>query len=158
MAEIRSYLDQTTAATIYNSTVLPAFTYSGILQLKYTNTQLSRLSSLHSRALNIVFRDRRPNQKLTSVVNANNTRACKLVPKCLDKETCEQMQNHFTLQGHERQTRNNNYTLELPRIKIEYARKSFMFMGSKVFNELPLERCKSENYKEIEKQLQNLFK
>ena len=35
-------------------------------------------------------------------------------------------------------TINDNYTLKLPRIKTEYARKSFMFMGAKVYNELPL--------------------
>ena len=157
LAKIRSYLDQATAATIYNVMVLPAFTYCGILQLKYTNTQLSRLSSLHSRALKIVFRDGRPNKKLTSVVNANKTRACKLVRKCLDKETCEQLQNHFTLQEHERQTRNNTYTLKLPRIKTEYARKSFLFMGAKVYNELPLELRKIENYEEFEKQLKDYF-
>ena len=76
----------------------------------------------------------------------------------MDKETCEQMQNHFTLQEHERQTRNSNYTLKLPRIKTEYARKSFMCMVAKVFNELPLELRKIENYKEFERQLKNHFK
>ena len=158
LAKIRSYLDQATAATIYHSMILPTFTYCGILQLKYTNTQLSRLSSLHSRALKVVFGDVRPNQKLMSVVNANKTRACKLVWKCLDKETCEQLQNHFTLQEHGRQTRNNNYALKLPRIKTEYARKSFMFMGANVYNELPLELRKIENYMEFEKQLKEHFK
>ena len=127
LAKMRSYLDQATAATIYHSMILPTFTYCGIIQLNYTNTQLSRLSSLQSRALKIVFGDVRTNQKLTSIVNANKTRACKLVRKCLAKETCEQMQKHFTLQEHEKRTRNNNYTLRLPRIKTEYARKSFMF-------------------------------
>ena len=119
---------------------------------------MSRLSSLHTRALKIVSGDVRPNQKLTSVVNANKTRACKLVRKCLERETCEQLQNYFTLQEHERQTRNNNYTLKLPRIKTEYARKSFMFMGVKVYNELPLELRKIENYKEFENQLKEHFK
>ena len=33
-----------------------------------------------------------------------------------------------------------------------------MFMGAKVFNELPLELCKIENYKEFEKQLKNHLK
>ena len=64
----------------------------------------------------------------------------------------------FTLQEHERQTRNNNYTLKLPRIKTEYARKSFMFMGTKVYNELPLELRKIENYKEFENQFKEHFK
>ena len=61
--------------------------------------RVEQISSLHSRALKIVFRDGRPNQKLTSVVNANKTRAYKLVWKCLDKETCEQTQNHFTFKS-----------------------------------------------------------
>ena len=46
----------------------------------------------------------------------------------------------------------------LPRIKTEYARKSFMFMGAKVYNELPLELRKIENYNEFEKQLKDHFK
>ena len=119
LAKIRSYLDQAAAATIYHSLVLPAFTICGILHLNYTNTQLRRLLSLHSYPIKIVPRDVRLNQKLISVVDANKTRAWKLVPKCLDKETCEQLQNHFTLQEHERQTRHNNCTLKLPRIKTE---------------------------------------
>ena len=90
-------------------------------------------------------------------VNDNKTRACKLVRKCLDKETCEQLQNHFMLQEHEKLTRNDNCTLKLPRIKTEYARKSFMFMGAKVYNELPLELGNIENNKEIEKQLKEHF-
>ena len=73
-----------------------------------------------------------------------------MVRKCPDKQTCEQLQNHFTLQYHERQTRNNNYAVKIPRIKTEYARKSFMFMGANMYNELPLELRKVENYKEFE--------
>ncbi len=68
------------------------------------------------------------------------------------------MQNHFTLQRHEKQTRNNNYTLKLPRIKTEYARKSFMYMGAIVYNELPLDIRKIESYSEFEKQLKEHFK
>ena len=158
LAKIRSYLDQATAVAIYHSMILPTFTYCGILQLKYTNTQLSRLSSLHLRALKIIFGDARPNQELTSVVNANKSRACKLVRKCLDKDTCEQFQNYFTLREHEKQTRGNKSTLELPKIKTEYARKSFMFMGAKVYNELPMELRKIESYNEFEKHLKEHFK
>ena len=41
--------------------------------------------------------------------------------------------------------------------KTAYARKSFMFMGAKVYNELPLELRKIENNKEFEKQLKEHF-
>ena len=47
---------------------------------------------------------------------------------------------------------------KLPRIKTEYARKSFMFMGAKVYNDLPLELRKIENNKEFEKQLKEHFR
>ena len=67
------------------------------------------------------------------------------------------MQNHFTLREHERQTQ-NNYSLKLPRIKAEYAIKSFMFMSAKVVNELLLELRKIEDYKEFERQLKSNFK
>ena len=60
-------------------------------------------------------------------------RAIKLVRECLDKETCEQLHNHFTLEEHERQTRRNNDTLKLPRVKIEYAENNLC---------LRVQRCK----------------
>ena len=66
-----------------------------------------------------------------------------MVRKCLDKQTCEQLQIHFTLQYHERQTRNNNYAVKIARIKTEFARKSFMFMDANVYNELPLVKLRT---------------
>ena len=38
---------------------------------------------------------------------------------------------YFEVQEHETKTRNNQCLLKLPRIKTEYARKSFRFMGAK---------------------------
>ena len=37
----------------------------------------------------------------------------------------------------------------LPKIKTEYARGSFHFMGAKVYNELPLEIRQIGNYKDF---------
>ena len=127
-----------------------------IIPLKYTNTQLSRLSSFHSRVLKIVFGDLRPKQKLTSIANANMTRACKLVRKCLDKETCEQLHNHFTLQQHEKQTRNKNYTYQGSKLST-HEKHLYLWMR----------RCtmiyrwkfrKMENNKEFEKLLKEHFR
>ena len=72
-------------------------------------------------------------------INANKMRACKLIRKCLCKDICEHFQNYFTLIEHEKETRSNNCSRRLPRIKKEYARKSFLYMGAKVYNELPLD-------------------
>ena len=111
LAKSRSCLDNATANTIYRTMILPKFTYCGILQLKLTYTQISRLSSFYSRSLKIVYGDETADQGLMSVINANKMRACKLVRKCLDKDICEYFQNYFTLIEHEKETRNNNCTL-----------------------------------------------
>ena len=150
-------MDNATAATIYRSMILPTFTYCGILQLKLSNTQISRLSSFHSRSLKVVYGDETAGKGLMSVINANKMRACKLVRKCLVKDICVHFQNYFTLIEHEKETRNNNCTLRLPRIKKEYARKSFLYMGAKVYNELPLEVRRTETHKEYVEKLKKHF-
>lgn len=48
-------------------------------------------------------------------------------------------QNYFHAQDHEMNTRNNRKLITIPKIKTEYARKSFYFMGAKIYNTLPLE-------------------
>ena len=39
---------------------------------------------------------------------------------------------------HGRETRNRGCLINLPPIKLEYARRGFYFMGAKLYNELPL--------------------
>ena len=126
--------------------------------IRYANTQISRLSSFHSRSLKIVYGDKTADKKgLMSVINANKMRACKLVLKCLDKDICGHFQNYFTLIEHEKETRNNNCTLRLPNIKREYARKSFLYMGAKVYNELPLDIRQTKTNKEFVEKIKMHF-
>ena len=143
-------MDNATASTIYRIMILPTFTYCGILQVKLTNTQISRLSSFHSRSPKIVYGGKTADKKgLMSVINANKLRDCKLVRKYLDKDICGHFQNYFSLIEHDKETRNNNCTLRLPNIKKEYARKSFLYMGAKMYNELPLDVRQTKAYKEF---------
>ncbi len=60
-------------------------------------------------------------------------------------------------QQHGIETRNNKHLLKLPAIRTEYARKSFYFMGAKLYNELPLEIRKAENYRDYERQITEHF-
>ena len=55
LAKIRDSLDLTSAKAVYNSMILPTFTYCGVLQLKLTSTQVKRLSSFHDRCLKIIY-------------------------------------------------------------------------------------------------------
>ena len=96
LAKLRSFMDNATASTIYRTMILPTFTYCGILQLKLINTQISRLSSFHSRSLKIVYGDETADKGLMTVINVNKMRTCKLERKCLDRDICEHFQNYFT--------------------------------------------------------------
>ena len=89
---------------------------------------------------------------LPSVLNANMARPCKLARKCLDKETREQLQNYFTLQGHEKKTRKDNYTLKQAKLKLRTQKNHSCLWERKYKMNLPLEVRKSENYMEFEKQ------
>ena len=120
--------------TIYCSMILPTFTYCGILQMKFTLTQIKKLLSFHARSLKIVFTNRivalGSGQELPSAINANKIKAYKLVCKCLNND-CLNIKDYFTLQHHEKQTRKNKYILRLP------ARKSCSVMEAKIYTELP---------------------
>ena len=54
-------------------------------------------------------------------------------------------------------TRNDQCLLKLPRIKTEYACKSFCFMGAKIYNELPMGIRKTESLSDYKKLLRNHF-
>ena len=52
--KIRQFIDSNCAGVIYQSMILPLFTYAGTLQLKYCNTQKNKLASFHKRAMQLV--------------------------------------------------------------------------------------------------------
>ena len=55
LAKLKDYLDLKPAKFIYQSMILPALTYCGILQLKLTPTHLNKLSSFHDCAVKTVY-------------------------------------------------------------------------------------------------------
>ena len=57
--------------------------------------------------------------------------------KCLLKDfNSETFDNYCILQKHNKNTRNNNYSIGVPRVKLELARQSFYIYGGKLYNEL----------------------
>ena len=71
------------------------------------------------------------------MVNANKVRAYK-VRKCIDKDISDAFQGYFNSNAHTVRTRNQSL-LKIPKIKTEFARTSFRFMGATVYNELPIQ-------------------
>ena len=157
LAKLRGCLNLKSAKAIYQSMILPTLTYCGILQLKLSPTQLTRLASFHDRAVKIVSTGNSVPTELPSVIQCNRKRACEIVRKCLVKEISSLFHNYFTIINHEKKTRNNDCLLRLPKIRTEYARKSFFFMGAKVYNDLPAEIRKTENHQNFLKLLEDHF-
>jgi hypothetical protein len=52
--------------------------------------------------------------------------------------SCEPFNDYFQIMSHQQNTRNNDYCLRLPKVKLEVARKGFYFQGAMAFNKLPL--------------------
>ena len=135
------------AKAIYNCMILPILTYCGVLNLNLTQTQLNKLISLQERATKAVFLNGTPEVGLQSVTNCKKKRACELVKKIVVGDICDSLKDHFTLNNHVRVTRNNGFTVTLPKVKTEYGRRSFAFMGARIFNEVPLNIRKTDDIK-----------
>ena len=137
--------------------IMPVFTYCGVLQIKQSETKMKQLKAFHDRCLRIVYDGEKRNDGLPSVLNANKIRVCKLVRKCIDEDICDVFKDHFTIQNHGKGTRNAENSLKMPKIRTEYARKSFYYTGAKTYNELPLKIRKITNATEYEKSLKDFF-
>ena len=151
--KIRPQLNIPSAEAVYRGMITPILTYCEVLNLNLTATQRDRLMSFHNRALKIIFGDSVDDLEFPSVVEIKKRRACMLVRKILDNDICDSLIGHFIRNKHDRVTRNSDCFTILPKIKTEYARRSFDFMGAKVYNELPLEIRKTLDYKEFVKKL-----
>ena len=158
LAKKRDSIDLTSAKAVYDSMILPTFTYFRVLQLRLTSTQAKRLSSFHDRCLKIISGNSTNPTAIQPVTSAKRTRACILVRECLDNDICENFQGYFELQQHKTQTRNSDCLIRLPCIKTEYARKSFHFMGAKLYIELPINVRKTESFKQYEELLKKHFR
>jgi hypothetical protein len=132
-SKLRPYMNVKCARTIYQSMILPLFTYCGTLQLNYTETHKKRLESFHYRALNLI----NTSENIPSPINLNKILSLTLVHQCLNGDVCSNFKNYFGIAKHSKCTRNAGCLLMLPRLKLEYMRNSFCYMGAKLFNELP---------------------
>ena len=79
--------------------------------------------------------------------------ACTIVKKIITDDICSKIKGYFEINNYSKQTRNANFLLKVPRIKLETARSSFYYMGVKFYNDFPLNLRKVESFKEFERLL-----
>ena len=149
LEKLRSQLDNKSAALIYNSMVLPIITYCCLISLHSTRTQINKLTSIDNRARNIVNREQANIVNITSINSFKQRQACKFVRKCIDNNICENFHQYFTKINHGKHTRNNEFSLKLPAVRTEFAKKSTFFMAAQIYNKLPLDIRKIENFEQF---------
>ena len=64
---------------------------------------------------------------------------------------------YFKLATHEINTRNNSLKAELPKVRLEFARKSFYYMGAKLYNDLPKECRQEDNFSTFKRKIKYLI-
>ena len=80
-----------------------------------------------------------------------------LVRKCVQKETCENFKDYFKIQFHDRATRNNDYSLQIPKTNLKNAKHGFFSIGVTRYNKLPTKTRKIENFNAFRKDVFNLY-
>ena len=132
LTRLKPFLTREAARSIFSHMVMPIFMYCSLLKLKLSMTQENMLGSLERRA-NIIVPDHG-----MCFSRAMKKKACMFVRKVLIGEIEYPLNEYFSLQSSQVNTRNNNHILVLPKVKLEYCRMSTRYMAAKIFNELPL--------------------
>ena len=133
LSNIKYYLTNRATHHVYQSVIQPGIKYNCITNLKLTQTQKQKLKSLDTRASNLV------DGLKVNTMDTLNKHAGILVRKCIDGNVCTNFLNYFERNNHQKVTRNNNFLLKVPKVKLEFAKRSFYFMGVQLYNSLPIE-------------------
>ena len=69
----------------------------------------------------------------------------------MNDNVCENFNDYFAINYHAKNTRNRNELLKLPRVKLDFAKRSFKYMGAILYNDLPLNIRACENDQDFKK-------
>ena len=151
LTKVRPYLNQVAAFEIFNMMIVPLLTYCSINNLNCTLTHKRLLSSIEKQADIIVNRNHVKKLKISSNYHLIKKKACVIVPKCLNDQVCAPFKNYFTVNIHSAGTRNQGLFLVLPKVRLEFMKRSFFYSGARLFNELPKETREISETKSFKK-------
>ena len=135
LKRIRSNISANVATTIYTSMVKPKLLYCSILYLSLSDHHLNRLEAVQSKALSVINGN---NSHVTfrSISSCIKQGAMLEVFKCVNGHAPSQFEDYFEILNHCFDTRGNNNSLRLPKIRTETGKRSFKYQGASIFNEL----------------------
>jgi len=142
LRRIRSSIDTLSAQRIYQSMIMPIFTFCGYNSLGWSESRKRMIRSIETRSLEIISQKCSPQNcdlRVLKIDNFLQKRACRFVFDCLNGAVCFPFKDYFErLHHNDLNTRNNGNTAKVPKVKLDFARRSFYFLGASIFNSLPL--------------------
>ena len=134
---LRVNLTIKSAKTIYQSMIQSLYLYCTISTPIPNNTYLRKLDLFEIRAMRIIYLNNIPIEPIKPIAQLIKKHLCKLTFQAVKGELCPHFNNYFNFTK-STNTRNSGFLLALPRARTEVYKKSFKFMGSKLYNDLPL--------------------
>ena len=152
LQRLRPHLTKPAALMIYTSMILPLLTYCGVVNLNTNETQQAKYRSIERRSARIIGVD-----KVISIRRSIEKRSNVIVRTCLNGLLCTNFENYFSINNHEKATRNGKLLLKLPNVKLEFARKAFYYYGAFLYNSLPLEIRREPSFLIFKNKLSNYY-
>ena len=134
--------------------ILPLLTYHCTVDLTFTEWKLAKLKSVDNRAFQIINEDLNKPTYIPNSLSSIKRHAVLLARRCLDGSVCSNFRNYFKIMNSLQVTRNNGVLIELPKCNLEFGKKGFYFMAAKLYNALPLETRKEQNFNKFKRLLE----
>ena len=128
--QLRSKMTASAAASIYNMVIMPLFSYCSLLKPTLTQTQVNKILSFERGAKEIIGY-KQHQKKQVNLVNIRKQRICPFVHKVGMGKVGDPFENYFEFLNTTVNTRNTNILLLLPKLRLEYGRRSTKYLGAK---------------------------
>ena len=148
---MRTFPTAEAALTAVNMLIVPLFTYCCLLKLVFNQTQTTRIKSFECRTQEIIAAGEPLNCNV-NILDCGKRRICEFVQDVLLGNVKPPLNDYFAVANTKASTRNKNLFVHVPKVKLEYGKRSIRFMRAKIFNDInirQIRRYKDTNFKDL---------
>ena len=120
--------------------MMPFFTYCGSIVLGLSTSRVNQIRKIEQRSRKIIKSKANPSTdlRIPIIECAIKKKVCTFVFDWLQDNVCDPFKSYFEREQHIQNTRNNNLTVKVPRMKTEFGRKSFCVTTANIYNKVPV--------------------
>ncbi len=109
--------------------------------------RVNQIRKIEQRTRNIIRPKVNPSTdlRIPTIEDAIKKKLCTFVFDYLENNECEPFINYFERKEHCQNTRNNNLTWKVPKMKTLFGRKSFSVTATHVYNNIPISARKLDS-------------